>query len=131
MQPEESQAAEGFANQQVMMTESKSSLPVVVGILYAIYQILPILGIDLAAAGEGLPVVPCAETVRADRLRVVAEQPAVRAALHGQLAAPHRVPETLAEFRHRGRGPRGRRIGCLVRLFAAHGVLPRTRAAPS
>ncbi|HJL64365.1 MAG TPA: hypothetical protein QGF70_02140 [Candidatus Thalassarchaeaceae archaeon] len=44
MQPEESQAAEGFANQQVMMTESKSSLPVVVGILYAIYQILPILG---------------------------------------------------------------------------------------
>ena len=44
MQSEGSQAVEGFENQQVMMTESKSSLPVVVGILYAIYQILPILG---------------------------------------------------------------------------------------
>ena len=44
MQPEGSQVVEGFENQQVMMTESKSSLPVVVGILYAIYQILPILG---------------------------------------------------------------------------------------
>ena len=44
MQPEEGQMAQGFANPQVMMIESKSSLPIVVGVIFCIAQGLGILG---------------------------------------------------------------------------------------
>ena len=44
MQPEAGQMAEGFANPQVMMMESKSSLPIVVGVMFCLAQGLGILG---------------------------------------------------------------------------------------
>ena len=44
MQPEAGQMAEGFANPQVMMMESKSSLPIVVGVIFCLAQGLGILG---------------------------------------------------------------------------------------
>ena len=54
-EPETGQMAQGFVNQQVMMMESKSSLPVAVGVIFCIFQGLGILaGLMLAMGGAFL-----------------------------------------------------------------------------